>query len=126
MEQPRAHERRQHPRRPLPAALSVDHAPSRRAFPARSVDISQGGLLMLVPATAPVQAGHAIRLRFGRASADAVPGGARTGEPPADPIGRPDPADTILPSGLVAAEIVRVDRARLLASGQVAVGARFV
>ena len=99
-----AKERRIHQRIPLTTSIQFQHDPSQRAFPARCVDISAGGLRMYVPATTPVQPGHTVRL---------------------DTMGlnRPDvpatEADTVL------ATVVRVDRRSLLSAGNLAIAVRF-
>jgi hypothetical protein len=80
------------------------HPPSQRQFPARTVDISRTGTLMYVPATAPVQVGHAVRVNI-----PSIP------HPEFAGIG-PNPID---------ATVVRVDRKSLLPLGHVTVGIRF-
>lgn len=97
-------ERRQHQRHPLPARVEFHHSPSRQDWPGRCVDISHGGLLMYVPATAPVQPGHPIQLRM-------------------EGVSRPEYAGLV--EGDVPATVVRVDRHALLSMGHVAVGVRF-
>ena len=98
-------ERRQHQRFPLAMGVQFFHGPSRRDFPGRCVDLSDGGMLMHVPPTTPVRVGHPIRL-----DAAAVPRGEsrRAGETPID------------------ATIVRVDHHCLLTAGNLAVGVRFL
>ncbi len=68
------------------------------------MDISRGGLLMYVPASAPLQAGHVLTLA-------------------ADAGGPAAPAE--VPDGHAVATVVRVDRSKLLHLGQLIVGARF-
>ena len=85
----------------MTAAITLGHEPSGQEFPARSIDISDCGLCLFVPITAPLQAGHLIRLRLKHSSADGL-------------------ADNAL------AEVVRVDRSRMLAEGQLRVGARLL
>ena len=97
-------ERRQHPRFPLAISVQFHHPPSSRDFPGRCSDISEGGLLMLVPAATPLQPGHVIRLDLGRVS-------------------RPEFAH--FGGGPRHATIVRVDRQSLLEDGYLAVGIRF-
>lgn len=97
-------ERRQHPRYPLATSVQFFHGPSRHDYPGRCRDLSDGGLLMYVPAASPVQPGHPIRLTVGSVSR---PEFSRLSERPLD------------------ATIVRVDRDELLASGYLAVGVRF-
>jgi c-di-GMP-binding flagellar brake protein YcgR len=97
-------ERRKHPRYPLAAGVDFYHGPTRRSFPARCVDISQGGLLMLVPAGTPVQPGQSVRLGLGSAR-----------RPELAPLSRQS----------VDATVVRVDRQALLSAGHLAVGVRF-
>ena len=96
-----AAERRQYPRQPLSARVHLHHQASRREFPARSVDVSEGGLLMYVPATTPVSVGQVVEVRFE--------------DPPAGtPCGQ-----------TVAGQVARVDRQKLLAMGYLAVGVQF-
>lgn len=97
-------DRRKYARHPLATSVQVYHAPSRREYPGRCVDISAGGMMLYMPATTPVQPGHAVRLALG-----AVP--------------RPEFA--ALGDGPVEATIVRVDRQKLLSLGHLAVGLRF-
>ncbi len=98
-------ERRKHQRHPLPTTVQFYHAPSQREFPGRCVDISAGGLLMYVPASTPIQPGHPIRMHITTAT-------------------RPEFA--IASDKPVEAAVVRVDRGKLLATGHVAVGVKFV
>jgi len=97
-------ERRRHPRQALAAGVQFFHAASQREFPGRCVDVSQGGVLMYVPPTAPVQAGQTIRLNL---------------------TGGPRPEWPLPDHGGVEATIVRVDRQTLLSQGHLAVGVRF-
>jgi len=97
-------DRRQHARRPLAASVQFHHAPSKRDFPGRCVDVSEGGMLLYVPANTPIQAGHPIRLRM----------------PKPPPAAGDDP--TYEP---VDATVVRVDRHGLLSMGHIAVGVKF-
>ena len=98
-------DRREHQRYPLATSVQFYHGPSQREFPARSIDISAGGMLMYVPAATPVQPGQAIRLKVGG-------------------IGRPEFAG--LDENPVDATVIRVNRRALLAGGYLAVGVRFV
>ena len=97
-------DRRKHQRYPLATSISFHHCPTQRDFPGRSVDISEGGLLMYVPATVPVHAGQYISVRVGG-----------TGRPEFAGHGE-DPIN---------ATVVRVDRHQLLAVGHIAVGVQF-
>lgn len=116
-------ERRQHPRHPLCVAVELCHSPTGREYPARSVDVSQGGVLMLIPPTAPIQPGHAVRLTLRYPDKAAEPTADR------DSTSAPhEPDDTVRPFCRdipLSAEVVRVDRQQLLASGQLAVAVRF-
>jgi len=97
-------DRRRHVRVPLSAALTFRHAPTDREFPARGVDVSQGGLLMYAPATAPLQAGHRLRISIGqRDKPSAAPFAGRT----------------------VNGTVVRVDRHAFIEMGHVSVGVAF-
>jgi len=97
-------ERRRHQRYPLATSIDFFHGPSRRDFPARCVDISEGGMLMYVPAKTPVQAGQPIRLNLQGVTRPDV---GHMAEEPMD------------------ATVVRVDRQKLLSIGHVAVGVKF-
>ena len=97
-------ERRMYPRYPLPTSVQFHHGPSRRDFPARCANISEGGMLMYVPVTSPVQPGHPISVTIGSVSR---PEFAALSERPVD------------------ATIVRVDREALLEEAHLAVALRF-
>jgi hypothetical protein len=97
-------ERRMSPRHQLAAGAQFFHEPSGRNLPARCVDVSRSGLLMYVPAAAPVQPGQTIRLTLGAIALPELAG--LSGTP-------------------IEATIVRVDRRALLAEGHLAVGVRF-
>ena len=97
-------ERRRHQRYPLATSIEFFHGPSRRDFPARCVDISEGGMLMYVPAKTPVQAGQPIRLNL-------------------QGVTRPDVG--YMAEEPMDATVVRVDRQKLLSIGHVAVGVKF-
>ena len=98
-------ERRVSARYPLATGVRFLHAPSKRDFPARCADISKSGLLMYVPAAAPVRPGQAIRLTLGGIDLEELAGLSNT------------PIDGM---------IVRVNRQTLLSKGHLAVGVRFV
>ncbi len=97
-------ERRTHKRFPLATSVQFFHDPSQRDFPGRSVDVSDGGMLMYVPATVPVHIGQCIRMDLA-----AVPRNTYSG-----------PTDS-----KVQAKVVRVDRNALLSTGHIAVGVQF-
>ncbi len=97
-------ERRINTRYQLATGVRFLHGLSQRDFPARCVDISKSGLLMYVPASAPVKPGHAVRLTLGGVDLDELAG---------------------LSDATVDGTIVRVNRQTLLANGYVAVGVRF-
>ena len=105
MAEARPAERRKHPRHPLATSVQFHHGPSRRDFPGRCVDVSEGGMLMYVPAHVPAQPGHTIRLTVGSLNRPEFEG----------LNGRP-----------VDATVVRVSRDRLLGSGSLALGVRFL
>ena len=96
-----ASERRTYPRQASSANVEFLHHPTRRRFPGRCLDISRGGLLMYVPATAPLQVGHELDLTV-------------TGD-----------AGEYVPARGIRGEIVRVNRQALISAGQVAVGVKF-
>ncbi|MDP6637216.1 MAG: PilZ domain-containing protein [Phycisphaerae bacterium] len=97
-----SNERRQDTRYPMATSLQFHHGPSKREVPARSVDVSDSGMLMYVPATTPVRAGQSVYVNMagisGRSAATAGP---------------------------VQATIVRVDRADMTSKGYLGVGVRF-
>ena len=97
-------ERRRHPRYPLATSMQFHHGPSRRKVPARSVDISAGGIRMHVPVSAPVRAGQPVRMNMGA-------------------ICRPEMIGMDRKS--VNGTIVRVDRSGLTATGNLSIGIRF-
>ena len=97
-------ERRVSPRYGATAGVRFFHEPSSRDFPARCVNLSTGGLLMYVPAAAPVRPGQTVRLTLGQVDLPELAG---------------------LSAARVEAQIVRVDRNALLAEGHLAVAVRF-
>ncbi len=98
-------DRRLHPRKPLVAGVRFAHEPSRRDFPGRAVDVSEGGMLMYVPATVPIKVGQSLRLEIGKS---------------------PDAQSEPLSEQPVYATVVRVDRHKLIKLGHLAVGVKFV
>ncbi|MBL7219398.1 MAG: PilZ domain-containing protein [Phycisphaerae bacterium] len=86
----------------MSTSLQFHHGPSKREVPARSVDISENGMLMYVPAITPVRAGQAVYVDL-----------ANIGGRPARGIGP------------VQATIVRVDRAEMTSKGYLGIGIRF-
>lgn len=97
-------DRRKHVRYPMATSVQFYHGPSRRDYPARSADVSQGGMLMYVPASVPVLPGQPIRVTVAAAG---LPGFGSMSNAPLD------------------ATIVRVDRRGILNSGHLPVGVRF-
>lgn len=97
-------DRRKHARCPLAMSVSFQHLPSHRDFPARCVDISRGGMMMYIPATAPVQAGHPIRLTL-------------------KDMNLPELED--LSGKTVDAHIIHVNRKPLIPMGHLAMGVQF-
>jgi len=97
-------DRRKHVRYPLATTVQFFHYPTGREYPARSIDVSSGGILVYVPATAPVAPGQPIRLQLGVHN-------------------RPEFAG--LTDRPVDATVVRVDRQRMLKAGHLPVGAQF-
>ncbi len=98
-------ERRQHRRIPRVVNVEIEHPAAGCNIPARTLDISDGGMLVSVPPTAPVTEGQPVSIR---ASQNALPRLPKN----SDPSSR----ETL------DATIVRVDRNALLASGQLQVG----
>jgi len=97
-------DRRQHVRYPLATAVEFYHGPSRRKYPARSMDVSNGGILMFVPVGTPVSPGQPVRLTLGTHDR---PEFGKLGERPLD------------------GTIVRVAREGMLDSDHLPVGVRF-
>ena len=97
-------DRRQSPRHPLATTVEMFHEPSRRAYPVRSVDISEGGMLLYLPVSVPVDLGQSVRLTVGS-----------------------EPRPELHGLGLQPREatIVRVDRKGMLRVGYIPVGVRF-
>ena len=98
-------ERRQYERYPLVTGLHFYHGPSERDVRARSVTISAGGVLVFVSTTAPVRAGHPIRMNTGWIPRPELVGPGRH---------------------YVAGTVVRVDHSPQHTRGQMKVGIRFV
>jgi c-di-GMP-binding flagellar brake protein YcgR len=84
-------------------SVQLRHAPTAREFPARSVDISPGGMLMYVPAETPVAVGQAVKVVM-----PAPAGG-----------GLAESVETL------DATIAHVDRDNLLLAGRLSVGVKF-
>jgi len=97
-------DRRKNPRHPLATSVEFYHAASRKSYPGRCIDISNGGLMMFVPATAPLQVGHSLSVSIGS-------------------VNRPEFAN--LGTEPMTATVVRVERRTLISMGSVAVGIRF-
>ena len=97
-------ERRQHRRYPLATSIRFHHGPSQGDYPGRCVDVSAGGMLMYVPPNVPVRVGQPIRLPGGSFTCPGLPG---------------------FTNIHVDATVVRVDRGKFVATGQLAVGVRF-
>jgi|GEM_PF-1295875 len=95
-------ERRRHARYPMSTSLQFHHGPSKRQVPGRSVDVSESGMLMYIPATTPVRTGQAVYVNLAGIA----------GRPPAG-------------AGPVQATIVRVDRADMTSKGYLGIGVRF-
>jgi len=94
-------DRRQHRRRPLATAVQSYHGPSQLEFTARSVDISEGGLLIHVPARLPIKPGDVLQITL-------------------SDVPNPEFADLI--GRTIDATVVRVNRQSLLSVGYVSVG----
>lgn len=97
-------ERRRHTRYPLATSVQFYHGPTQHNYPGRCVDISEGGMMMYVPASAPVHTGQPIQLTVGC-------------------VNRPEFAG--LSENPLDATIVRVNRQALVSMGHAAIGVRF-
>jgi hypothetical protein len=115
MTQPHTTERRAYPRRPAQAGIRFYHAASRRELPARTLNVSRGGLAMLVPSYVPVREGQSIQIL----SLPPLDGEGPRGDGLEDDAG---PRDLERP---LDAAVLRVDRASILATGQVQLSVRF-
>ena len=98
-------ERRKHVRHPLSMTIQFYHGQSRREYPARTVNVSNGGMLMYVPVSAPVAPGHTIRINLGS---------------------QPRPEFSGLGGGPRDATIVRVEREEIAEVGYLPVGVHFI
>jgi c-di-GMP-binding flagellar brake protein YcgR len=96
----------------MSALVRLHHGPSDREYPARSVDASDGGMLMHAPAIAPLGLGQRVRVSLASASVPQAMGKFESDLPQ-------------LAAGPVNATIVRVDRGKFLSTGQVVVGVKF-
>lgn len=120
MSQSNTAERRAHPRQAVLAGIRFYHAASRRELPARTLDLSRGGLSMLVPPYAPIQEGEPIQiLSLPPVESDAPEGSGSDGDLPGGDAG---PRDLERP---LDATVLRVDRAALPTTGQVRLAVRF-
>ena len=66
-------ERRRHPRLNCIAAVGLAHQASGREFRARCLDASVGGVLLRVPADAPLAAGQYVTVNFPAGSSTDLP-----------------------------------------------------
>ena len=96
-------ERRQHPRFKLVTKVDFHHGPTDRDFPAKSVDISAGGMMMYLPATVPVHKGQSVNVTVGSSDSPEFAGLDET----------------------IFGKITRVDREPLLATGNIAISVKF-
>ena len=125
MSQSNTAERRTHPRRAAQAGIRFYHLASRRELPARMLDLSRGGLSMLVPPSAPIREGESIRiLSLPPVGSYEPQGGGPAGDlgTAGGPFGDAGPRDLERP---LDATVLRVDRAALLTTGQVRLAIRF-
>lgn len=105
-------DRRHYKRVATSALVRLHHGPSDREYPARSVDVSAGGMLMYVPAITPVGLGHRISIRTDSSAGPDAPGKFECDLPR-------------LGAQPVNATIVRVDRGKLVSTGQIVIGVQF-
>jgi c-di-GMP-binding flagellar brake protein YcgR len=83
---------------------TLRHVSSGRDFPSRCLDISDGGMKLAVPLTAPLLCGHRVEISL----------------PASISAGR-----NLAGGEWTSAEIVRVDRGKLVTDAALAVGIRF-
>ncbi len=98
-------DRRRHRRHPLSAGAQLRHSSSAGDIPGRCVDISDSGVLMYVPISAPVKSGQKISLTLSSIKAGNYVG---------------------LNDRPIEARIVRVQRRGVLLTGKLAIGIEFV
>lgn len=100
-------ERRQHNRIPRVVHVQLRDPIAEKGIPARTLDISDGGMRVSVPSTAPLAEGQSVSIHVSQNVLPRLPKGT-------DPYN----ADTLQ------AQIVRVDRNALLSEGQLQVGVK--
>ena len=102
-------DRRKHERFPLASSVEVQLAATGKKYPGRSVDVSLGGMLVYLPASAPIVAGQELELTVTPSPAAPAPAGV---------------------AGAVArtrsARVVRVDRDGLVKLGRLGVAVQFI
>jgi hypothetical protein len=86
----------------MSTGLQFHHGPTKREVPGRSVDVSDSGMLMYVPALTPVKVGQAVYVNMSNIGSRQAAG-----------------------SGPVQATIVRVDRNQMTSKGYLGIGVRF-
>jgi c-di-GMP-binding flagellar brake protein YcgR len=85
----------------MSTGIQFHHGPSKRQVSARSVDISETGMLMYIPATTPVRAGQSVYVNMAGLTG-------RSAQP-----------------GQVQATVVRVDRSDMTSKGYLGIGVKF-
>lgn len=101
-------DRREHERFPLASAVMLHLAATDTSYPGRGVDVSQGGMLVYVPASAPIAAGQELELTVTPSPAAPAPAGI------AGAVARKR-----------AARVIRVDRDDLVKLGRLGVAVQF-
>jgi hypothetical protein len=102
-------DRRKHQRFPLASSVEVHLSATGRSYPARGVDVSQGGMLVYLPASAPVAAGQELELTVIPSPTAPAPAGA------ANAVARKR-----------AGRVIRVDRDSLVRLGHLGVAVQFI
>jgi hypothetical protein len=100
--------RRKHQRFPLASSVEIHLAATGKSYPGRGVDVSQGGMMVYLPASAPVSAGQELDLTVTPSPAAPAPAGV------AGAVARKR-----------AARVIRVDRDGLVKLGRLGVAVQF-
>jgi hypothetical protein len=103
-------ERREHTRLAVQGGVLFYHPASGRELPGRTVNLSRGGLGMVVPPYAPLRAGQEIQFLELPEIKDGPPG---------------EPLPAASHAHPVAATIIRVDHATLVSAGRITIAVRF-
>ena len=101
MAKPSGSDRRRHARSKIAAPVKFYHASANKGYPARCIDVSPGGMGMVVSPVAPIKAGQHVQVIA----------------PEAQSL-----AEQLPPGDKIDATVARVERGALPTGGQVVVG----